>query len=1096
MKRLICLLLILLVLISPVLADEPKPGPIYLPIILQGGGDMPCGPFQVLEISDGTTTVNLLSPKSGFCLLEWEPALAEPKGGGVWKDSQLAEGRTLAMRKRANAVDTLVLAVRDWTPDDLVRDTQDLRRLLEKAYAYDVTSWQDEPVWVKRQPINATNAEYTIVKDYRTPQDGNPHGSDTFWTGLARAGFPEFVLVLEHEPWWRADQPGTGTCVQTSGQQADWEYDVWQVNTPLPVGDVTEFLDASCGNMLACDSDAAAWDIWRTANGTVWNASVTTPTVRPLSLVDASDGFIYAGCLGQIWRSGDCGVNWVQRNAAVGVNTNNSICEHTDGYLYIVTGALSAEIRRSNDGGATWPSVYQGPPTPTAIISASDGYLYAIASRFDGVFILRSQNGTTWTQVFNVQRTSEAPAMIRELDDGYIYAGSRNSVLPAPLYGAYVYRSANGTDWGQIRHFPLTGYPDAIVHASDGYYYLLLTNGYVYKSPNAYDWVWVVDIGGAAGTNADLIEYSGNNRVYAGEAGDIWWGPPAPVTLGRAATCNDEVYVANKRNVAQLTNIWVYSSAPSWTAQFPAGAFPYQLLPNPMANNDAVYFGIDQNVWDGGPFSSLVLDIVVPASGDFDLTWQYSDGVAGWPGLNVQDGTSAFMATGVNSVHWVPPSDWAVENVNGVTALWVRAIISNVVGNPVGPQQDNRDPYTVNWPRVDVDELQVAGDIPALMQFKFRNRSDEDGYAVVDELDLLENRVVVGLRSLDRGPTFTAYLNCSDEQNPPGFLVTDGANTSDVNDIEHPTGRAMRHNTTGASTWTDECTFTLDPVIASDFYGSHHAYFRGQQENRDAEMDEVRVRLQVRTGSGGVTFTTEHRPFRNLNDWQLLDFGGVDIPASGLFSSSDLGDETELVVQVWSSVASLKVRLYDLILIPTDEWALDAVDKALEDDSGVANGYFLDADSVTYPKRDIRALVRQTGSDLIRSVYQTNTPGPAMLQANADQRLWFLTARGCVLGTHTGANNQPVLTDSAASFLTSGVAAGQYVYNVNDTVWGIVTAATATTVTATTLAGAAFDWDTGEEYLVICPNWRSEPWNCHSVRAWANARYLSMRGAR
>jgi hypothetical protein len=676
-----------------------------------------------------------------------------------------------------------------------------------------------------------------------------------------------------------------------------------------------------------------------------------------------------------------------------------------------------------------------------------------------------------------------------------------------PPTGAYVYRSANGTNWGQTFYVSQAAYADAIVHASDGYYYLLLTNGRIYKSPNAVDWRFIVDIGGTAGSSADLIEYSGNNRIYAGEAGDIWWGPSGNATTGRAATCDDEVYIANSENIAQFTHVWEYEAGVGWTNHFPAGAFPFQLLPNSMSNGDAIVLTINTALVDSGPFDNAVFDVSTPASGTFTLTWYYPSGGgavfpppgAGWTALNLHDGTGAFMITGVNSLHFVPPSDWTAVAVNGITGYHVVGIISAVTGNPVGPQQDNRDVYTVNWSRVDIDDAQITGDIPAFLQVKLRNRSDEDGYAsTIDELDLLENRVIVGLRSLDRGPTFTAFLNCSDEQNPFGVTAADGANTTDVNDIDHPTGRSMEHTTAGASTWTDECMFTLGPTIARDFYGSFHAYFRGQQEDWDTEIDEVRIRLQVRTGSGGVTFTTDHKPFRNLNDWQLLDFGSVDIPASGLLSSTDLADETELVIQIWSSIASLTVNLYDLILIPTDEWALDAVDKALEDDSGVTNGYLLDVDSVIYPKRDIRALVRQTGSDRLRSVYQPNTPGPAILQANADQRLWFLTARGVVSGTHTGANNQTTLTDSSASFLTSGVATGQVIFNVTDGSSGTVGATvTATTITDCSLAvGTDNDWDTNDEYIIVCPNWRSEPWNAHSVQVVANARYLSMRGAR
>jgi hypothetical protein len=223
------------------------------------------------------------------------------------------------------------------------------------------------------------------------------------------------------------------------------------------------------------------------------------------------------------------------------------------------------------------------------------------------------------------------------------------------------------------------------------------------------------------------------------------------------------------------------------------------------------------------------------------------------------------------------------------------------------------------------------------------------------------------------------------------------------------------------------------------------------------------------------------------------------VPVSGLLSSNDLGDESEIAIQVWSSIAALTVKFYDLILIPVDEWAGDFVDKALEDDSDVCGGYLLDVDSVTYPKRDIRALVRRADvAGYVRSIYEANTPGPAILQSNQNQRLWFLTARGVVTGTHTGANNQTTLTDANASFLTSGVETGQVIYNITDGSAGFVGATvTATTITDCALDGGTDDdWDTGDEYLIVCPNWKSEPWNCHTVQLWCNPRYLSMRGNR
>jgi hypothetical protein len=1114
MKKLFVLLFVLLLCLPVVEAQEP----VYLPVIW--GPDMP---FQILEISDGTTTVNLLSSKSGFCLLDWNPALAAPKSDGVWRDSQLAGGRRLALRERANVTDTLSLAVRDWTPDDLIQDTQNLRRLLEKAYAYDTTKWQDEPVWIKRHPVNATNVEYSIIHDYRTPQDPNPHGGENFWTGLAQASFPEFLLTLEHDGYWTKDQPGTGTCVETSGQQA-WPFQSGWIESVITTAYCMTMSPTTGTLYYGDDNDPCR--IWDSANeGTAWNLNFTSATGgQDFTLLwSASNGYLFAcqlqsaapGINHDIHRSINNGVAWAVVFTANSAMYQNAATEAANGDYFIgESGAIppgTGRLLRSQNQGLNWAAVWTPPDNAgvRSLITLSDGSMLLGTNNWGRIY-KSVDNGATWNlvlsgfsgqSIFDLLEVNEnliigtrETGLVKSTDQGDTWSGMASPSPGTRKYGLFL--DSNGTIW--------IGVGDTGVGAI------------YFSGDNGVQWVrdaYPPDFTGASFNPPNTWTEGPVSGRLLGCASEDQIGPsnyqliykdPDDHVVGRSATCLDEVFVANKQNIANLTHVKVFdaSAAPpnDYTDVYPAGAFPYNLFPAVPAVGDMVYFGIDTGMGSttpSGPFDNVILDIEDPmgAATAYTIVWEYS---AAWNPLNVHDETSSFAVIGVNGVHFMQPSNWTTALVDGVTAYWIRARITAGTFN-TPPTQQNRDPYTVTWPRVDVDDDQVAGDIPALLQVKAHNRSDEDGYeSTIDELDTLDNRVIIGLRSLDRGEDFAAFLNCSDEQNPGGVQADDGANTADTTDTTAPTGRIMVHTTTGLSTWTDECTFTLASTIASEFYGSYHAYLRAQQVDRDTEMDEVRVRLQVRTGSGGVTYTTLHKPFPNLNDWQLIDFGGIDIPASGLLSSSDLGDETELVIQVWSSVAALTVNLYDLVLIPTDEWAIDSIDTALEDDSGVSNGLLLDVDSVTYPKRDIRSLVRDVGDQSIHSIYQPNSVGPAILQANASQRLWFLTARAAVTGAHTGANGATTLTDANASFLTSAVQSGQVIFNVTDGSSGVVGATvTATTITDCGLAGGTDDdWDTNDEYLIIAPNWVSEPWNAHSVQVLANARYLSMRGDR
>ena len=108
-----------------------------------------------LTITDGTTTIDI---KTGvFRLVDWTPITPPTKGGGVWQDSMLDDGRRLTMTKRANGREVFSLRVAGASMDDTIKETQELRRLLEKARQYWTTNWQREPVWIANRSSVSAN---------------------------------------------------------------------------------------------------------------------------------------------------------------------------------------------------------------------------------------------------------------------------------------------------------------------------------------------------------------------------------------------------------------------------------------------------------------------------------------------------------------------------------------------------------------------------------------------------------------------------------------------------------------------------------------------------------------------------------------------------------------------------------------------------------------------------------------------------------------------------------------------------------------------------------------------------------------------------
>ena len=167
----------------------------------------------ILKITDGTTTVNLLDPDSGILLDSWIPALPGWKSGGIYTNNQLAEGRILQDAHRDNITESMTLNVRNTSMDAVIRDSQNLRRLLEKAVQYWTTNWQNDPVWIEAKGKEETNTRYAVIVNYATPSDVNPYAQPFAATQLSPYLMNGLALVLEHQPW-TGNEPGTGTAVQ------------------------------------------------------------------------------------------------------------------------------------------------------------------------------------------------------------------------------------------------------------------------------------------------------------------------------------------------------------------------------------------------------------------------------------------------------------------------------------------------------------------------------------------------------------------------------------------------------------------------------------------------------------------------------------------------------------------------------------------------------------------------------------------------------------------------------------------------------------------------------------------------------------------
>jgi len=577
------------------------------------------------------------------------------------------------------------------------------------------------------------------------------------------------------------------------------------------------------------------------------------------------------------------------------------------------------------------------------------------------------------------------------------------------------------------------------------------------------------------------------------------------VTVGTKPSCEQISMLANKYLPYNITHIKYFTGI--YTDVFPIAAYPFNIL-SAIGLGNYTLFGMEGDGANVQPtFTSLIFDIqTVAAFLDTSfISWLYSAPAAAMSPLSIADHTATVQlspSTGyswtipnVECISWEPPTDWSQHTIDGVTAFWVLATIADADLITI-PTQQNRQIYTANLPYVDFDADQVTGDIPAIIEILLANEGDKDGPGTTSSPKGYSNRIMLGARSLDRGSNFIAYLNASDELTPLSVSCEVGESTTFADSLTAPAGRVVHYNPVGLEDLNMRAKWTIESIRSTEYHGTFHAFLRCFQSG--GSPGDMQVKMKFVSGSGGIDYETTAVALSTLNDFYLMDFGRVDIPASSMIKESEAGDELTIEVHVSSVDGTPDFYIYDLIILPTDEWVCDTKDTVGNDDSAVEWGKSLDVDSVRHSKVMIRSLLGsgQTRGGLVSSVYSTDSTGPAVILPDKDQRLWACAATLFVAeGIHDGAANLAYLSDASGDFVNQGVKVGMIVVNETDGSEATITEVTATGIYGALVGGADNDWDVDDVGHVITDNWVSYPWICHSIQMWNNQRYLAARGA-
>lgn len=1093
-----------------------------------------------LTLTDGTTSISLIksSGEHGFHLVSWRPNIPFYKGGGVFQESSLSWGRQLVDKQFENHIDTFELVANQVSQDLVIRELQDIRRLLEKASSYWTADWQNEPVWLAAKASEETNTRYALVVAGRIPEDENPY-NQPFLQPDCSSIMNGLTLVIEHQ-MWSDTEPGVGTCVPIAGYVefcplCAVEFD--GADTIISVADNAVIQDLHDAAMtveawiraddwgeisLGCIAEkgwaaGVGW-FFRLAQASGIQAYIQCAVTDGISSTGL-DAFTPDGEWHHVaftWddASYDYPIIWVDgvQQTASSTTRNGAIASDVGEDLTI---GNRAAINRTFDGLIGWVRISDDVRYNKTFTPPSQCVLPEIDANTVGQWIGAECSGAT---IDNQEGTAAIDGTLADGDfecdcdalygnivsggPSHIEFNGLNSIVTVSdaasiqdLHDAAMTAEAwlRADDWGAGGG----GTFSSIVLKSNagltvGWHLLVTsTNGLIAEiecattdanassgtaafTPDsewhhvAFTWddasynyprIWIDGVEQTNSTttrNGAVVSDVGNdlyigNRAGSGSAvdGDIGWvrvsdsirytgtfTPPARCTIptpdantivlevyegvgditydlsgngndgaialatwghdclatGEAVgdidyTCTDKVYIANKHNMASITHIFVDDGG-TFSPNF-AGSANHILFPATPAVDDAVYFGIDTTTPNSGPFSNLTFSIFIAQEDITDVDWEYWDGAA-WAAMTVlydatiPSGGDTFQNTGENAVTWLIETDWATKAVNGVTGYWVRARVNTIGAAPTWAVQGGSYPiYTCTWPFIETESDQVVGDVAALARILYTSESNQ--------LSSTAGEVAtrIGLRSLERGENFSAYLNASDEQNNSGVTFTATTFASIGNAVASPTGRVAFLVPPGLGLGSSIVKWTLSSSLSQEYYGQYHAYIRVEQTA--GTSGDLQFRLPTTSelsNDYAGKWVTLGGQFGALTGWiETLDMGKYVLPNMAISST----EEYEIVIRLDCRSldgGTATATLFDLILIPTDEFSGTFKQDSLYFDED----QYLDVDSILYPKTPVRAHLRDISNDeyLLRLITATNNR--AILQSNAQQRLWFLTS--------------------------------------------------------------------------------------------------------
>jgi len=358
----------------------------------------------LLTLTDGTVRVDLLRPP--FHVRDvFRQARPLWKGGGAWRDSPLADGRSLASRRLTNITFEIPFVLNRGCDDSLWAEWAALLALLEKGVSYWTTWQQDEPVWLERRSGRETGIAYAIIKGFAIPDVDDPvHLSQTFrQRNISSSLYLELGI-------WQSEPPGEGHAIEISSRYTDLDSNTQgRAATTLPevyvgnkhvMASLTDIYNwTSPGGPFSANLLGAAlpFDIFPGGAAGPGNGDIMYFGIDTVTYADAGpfDSLVFDILTAATYGAGDF-VTWEYWNGAWVNLTSLDWTAHPNGILD-VSGPDTQPFVATGTGTVVW-----SPPSDWATVAVNGvtGYwVRAVVTEAAGITRAQQQNRDIYTIV-------------------------------------------------------------------------------------------------------------------------------------------------------------------------------------------------------------------------------------------------------------------------------------------------------------------------------------------------------------------------------------------------------------------------------------------------------------------------------------------------------------------------------------------------------------------------------------------------------------------------------------------------------------------------------------------------------------------------